>query len=148
MFVALSQGEASFVNMRVRGDHGSNKEVLIDMAKQRSNPDYLNGVPELLILQLLSRKPMYGYELVRSISSESGRELEFGEGSVYPILHKLEGQGFLSSRREVTGGRSRLVYRLTSKGEQRLDGAMSQWQKTVAAVNRVLKSPVLKPSTA
>lgn len=118
------------------------------MAKQRSNPDYLNGVPELLILQLLSRKPMYGYELVQSISTESGQELEFGEGSVYPILHKLEGERVLSSRREVAGGRSRVVYRLTSKGEKHLNGSLSQWQQTVAAVNRVLKGSMLKPSAA
>lgn len=118
------------------------------MAKQRTNPDFLNGVPELLILQLLSRQPMYGYELVQAIRTESGQKLEFGEGSVYPILHKLEGERVLSSRREVSGGRSRVVYRLTSKGKKRLHGATSQWQQTVAAVNRVLKGAALKPSAA
>lgn len=118
------------------------------MAKQRSNPDYLNGVPELLLLQLLSRKPMYGYELVQAICTESGEQLEFGEGSVYPILHKLEAQRVLSSRREVTGGRSRVVYRLTSKGEKRLHGSVAQWRQTVEAVNRVLDGAAINPKAA
>ncbi len=120
----------------------------IDMAKQRSNPDYLNGVPELLMLQLLSRKPMYGYELVQAIGRESEQQLEFGEGSVYPILHKLEGQRVLSSRREVTGGRSRVVYRLTRKGQRHLHGSVTHWRQTVDAVNRILNGSALKPSAA
>jgi len=118
------------------------------MAKKRSNPDYLNGVPELLILQLLSRKPMYGYELVQAICRESGQKLEFGEGSVYPILHKLEGQRALLSRRETTGGRSRVVYRLTRKGQKHVDGSAAHWRQTVEAVNRILNGAALKPSAA
>src|SRR5437763_1744093 len=59
------------------------------MAKQ-SNPDFLNGVPELVALELLSRRPMYGYELVKDVERSSGNVLEFGEGCIYPILHRLE----------------------------------------------------------
>ena len=55
------------------------------MAKQ-TNPDYLNGVPELLILQLVSRRAMYGYELVRAIARTSDDTLLFGESCIYPIL--------------------------------------------------------------
>ena len=71
---------------------------------KRSNPDFLNGVPELVLLQLLSRQPMYGYELVQAIRLVTNAALEFGEGCVYPILHRLEADGMLAGRRETVGG--------------------------------------------
>src|SRR6185503_392475 len=57
---------------------------------KKSNPDFLNGVPELLILKLLGQRPMHGYDLVEAIKTSSLMQLEFGEGCVYPLLHRLE----------------------------------------------------------
>ncbi len=110
------------------------------MAKQ-SNPDFLNGVPELAVLSLLSRQAMYGYELVRAIERSSGQVLEFGEGCIYPILHRLEKDSYLASRREMVGGRSRVVYRLTASGRKRLAGRVAAWQKIAAAIQQVLSRP-------
>ena len=107
------------------------------MAKQ-TNPDFLNGVPELVVLELLSRRPMYGYELVQAIERSSGSTLEFGEGCIYPILHRLEKDGHLSSRREEAGGRSRVVYRVTASGRKRLAGRVETWQSIAAAINLIL----------
>ena len=59
------------------------------MRMKHPNPDFLNGVPELLILKLLSRRPMYGYQLVQAIRQATNGTLQFGEGRVYPILHRL-----------------------------------------------------------
>jgi PadR family transcriptional regulator PadR len=72
-------------------------EVKHSMAIRKTNPAFLNGVPEMLLLELLSRRPMYGYELVQSIKLATGGTLEFGEGCIYPILHRLETQGVLSA---------------------------------------------------
>jgi PadR family transcriptional regulator PadR len=110
---------------------------------KRSNPDYLNGVPELLILQLLNRQAMHGYELVQNIRLRSGAVLEFGEGCIYPILHRLEREGFLTSQRESAGGRSRVVYRLSSKGSLRLAESRSLWQRVAGAVRLVLEGDSL-----
>jgi PadR family transcriptional regulator, regulatory protein PadR len=109
------------------------------MTKRTSNPDFLNGVPELVLLELLSRRPMYGYELVQSIKDESGGELAFGEGCIYPLLHKLEARGDLVSRRIDIGGRSRVVYRLTPSGGQRRAQSLAQWSTIVATVGRILQ---------
>jgi PadR family transcriptional regulator PadR len=109
------------------------------MTTKRTNPDFLNGVPELLMLSLLARRPMYGYELVQAIRESTGGTLEFGEGCVYPILHRLEADGLLNGKRETVGGRSRVVYRTTSKGEKRLAGSVAQWQKIVEAVKQSLQ---------
>jgi PadR family transcriptional regulator PadR len=109
------------------------------MANRKTNPDFLNGVPELLLLELLSRRPMYGYELVQLIKEESGGSLEFGEGSIYPLLHKLEAKGDLISRRLNVGGRSRVVYRVTPNGSKQRTASIEQWSKVVGAVERVLQ---------
>ena len=108
------------------------------MNRKRTNPDFLNGVPELLILSLLSRQPMYGYELVQAIRRSTGGTLEFGEGCVYPILHRLESDGLLESQRETVRGRNRVVYRVTAKGSKRLAGSVASWQKIAAAINQTL----------
>lgn len=104
-----------------------------------TNPDFLNGVPELLVLQLLARRAMYGYELVRAIEQSSGQVLEFGEGCIYPVLHRLQKEGFLSSKRETVGGRSRVVYRVTAAGRKRLEARVAAWRSIVGAVDQVLQ---------
>ena len=108
------------------------------MRTKRSNPDFLNGVPELLILNLLSRRPMYGYELIQAIRQATNGTLEFGEGSVYPVLHRLEADGMLDSKRETVAGRSRVIYRVTGKGSKQLASTVTTWQQIVQAVNHAL----------
>ena len=109
------------------------------MKTAATNPDFLNGVPELVILRLLAGQPMYGYELVQRIRASSGEQLTFGEGCVYPILHRLEDQGYLTSKRENVGGRSRVVYRVSRQGKARLAHATAEWQRVVAAVGVILQ---------
>jgi PadR family transcriptional regulator, regulatory protein PadR len=109
------------------------------MKSKRTNPDFLNGVPELLILSLLARRSMYGYELVQAIRQSTNGTLEFGEGCVYPILHRLESEGLLGSKRVEVAGRSRVVYRVTTKGSKRLAGSATAWQEIVRAINQTLQ---------
>ncbi len=119
------------------------------MPNKRTNPDYLNGVPELLVLELLSRRPRYGYQLVQAIREATAAEIEFGQGCIYPILHRLEAQGMLGSRRENALGRDRVVYRVTKKGLRRLDESVANWHRIVVAVGGVLKGgPREKPALA
>jgi PadR family transcriptional regulator, regulatory protein PadR len=105
----------------------------------RKDSDFLNGVPELLLLRLLARQPMHGYELVQAIKLATGGALAFGEGSIYPALHRLEADGVITGRRESANGRSRVVYRLTPAGEKRLAAATERWEQVSAAVAAVLK---------
>jgi len=108
------------------------------MKAKRTNPDFLNGVPELLILSLLSRRPMYGYELVQAIRRSTAGEIEFGEGCVYPVLHRLEAEGLLAGKREDVGGRTRVVYRIMAKGSKHLASATTGWRRIVEAIDRAL----------
>jgi PadR family transcriptional regulator PadR len=109
------------------------------MTIKKTNPDFLNGVPELLILQLLDRRPMHGYDLVQTIRDASGFRLEFGEGCIYPILHRLEKQNFLTGDRKTVGGRIRIVYRVTKLGLKRLAETRTTWNEIVTAVSTVLQ---------
>ena len=63
--------------------------------KRRTNPDFMNGIPELLILRLLTENEMYGYQIVQAIRDRSCGGLDFGEGCIYPILQRLQKQGDL-----------------------------------------------------
>ncbi len=107
----------------------------------RSNPDFQNGVPELLILRLLVGKEMYGYELVGAIEQATKDVLAYGEGSVYPVLHGLEAKKHVRSHKKTVGGRTRTYYRLTPAGEKRLAELAADFERTVSAVRLVLGAP-------
>jgi PadR family transcriptional regulator PadR len=106
---------------------------------RRSNPDFVNGIPELLVLRLLSRKPMYGYQLVEQIQLCSQQSLQFGEGCIYPVLHKMVQQKLLTSQKETVQGRQRIVYHLTSVGENRLVESSQKWLQIVSAVSSIME---------
>ena len=108
------------------------------MGDSERDLSFMNGVPELLILQLLDRREMYGYELVEAIKVETGSVIAVGEGCVYPILHALERKKMLRSRRMEKDGRSRVYYALTPGGRKRLDQTISHWTTLTAAVNAVI----------
>jgi PadR family transcriptional regulator PadR len=109
------------------------------MATRRSNPPFLNGVPELLVLQLLARRAMYGYELVQAIRAATNEVFEFGEGCLYPILHRLEAEGMLRGERMTVGGRNRVVYHVTPAGRRQLATSTAAWEQVAAAIRQVLQ---------
>ena len=106
-----------------------------------SNPHFMNGVPELLILQALREREMYGYELVEEIRRRSGEVISIGEGVVYPVLHALERSGALSSRRATVKGRSRVYYTLTPQGAARLEGLADNWTRLADAIRQMIGGP-------
>ena len=105
---------------------------------RKSNPSFVNGVPELLVLQLLVRREMYGYEVVKAIQTSSKEAFSFGEGCVYPVLHELEARKFVKSRRADVDGRSRVYYSLTPGGRKRLEALSKEWASVSAGVTTVL----------
>ena len=105
---------------------------------KRTNPNFLNGVPEMLVLQLLARQEMYGYELVKTIQDKTGEKLAFGEGCIYPLLHWLEENKQVSSRRQEVEGRNRTYYAATPRGKKRLEELSGEWSEVVAGVNLLM----------
>lgn len=108
------------------------------MSPRETNPNFMNGVPELLILRLLEEQEMYGYEIVQAIRSRTGAVIAVGEGVVYPVLHALEHAGALRSRRRTVDGRSRIYYAVTRAGSRRLAELAGQWRTLAAAIQTTL----------
>jgi PadR family transcriptional regulator, regulatory protein PadR len=108
------------------------------MAARETNPNFMNGVSELLILRLLQQEEMYGYEIVQAIRSRSDAVIAVGEGVVYPVLHGLEGDGALRSRRKTVNGRSRIYYTVTPAGARRLADLSETWANLTAAIQKML----------
>lgn len=106
----------------------------------QSNPPFMSGVPELLLLRLLNEQEMYGYELVRSIKQVTKEAISLGEGVIYPVLHSLERNGALKSKRRAVGGRTRVYYSLTKKGRDRLAKLRNDWSRIQGGVATALES--------
>lgn len=109
------------------------------MAASKTNPAFMTGVPEILLLRLLADREMYGYELVQSIEAATGEAIKLGEGVVYPLLHALEESGALRSRRKPVNGRTRVYYSVTAAGKKRLASVIRDWDRITRAVARVLE---------
>lgn len=106
----------------------------------------MNGVPELLILRLLSEQAMYGYELVQAVRDSTGKVIAPGEGVIYPVLHGLERKRLVSTREVAVNGRTRVYYRVTPKGHRYLAKSASEWRQIANAIASVLGGPRVEPS--
>lgn len=107
----------------------------------KSNPPFMTGVPELLLLRLLDRREMYGYELVRAIKEVTREAISLGEGVIYPVLHGLERNGSLKARRKPVGGRTRVYYSLTRQGRGRLADLQDDWRRIQGGIETALENP-------
>jgi PadR family transcriptional regulator PadR len=112
--------------------------MMIPMSVRETNPNFMNGVPELLILRLLSKQEMYGYEIVQAIRSQTGSVIAVGEGVVYPVLHGLERDGALKSSRKIVNKRSRVYYAVTGSGSRRLAELSKSWTNLAGAIHKML----------
>ena len=80
--------------------------------------ELLRGTFKTIILKLLAEQGrMYGYEITQKMKELSDSKISITEGSLYPLLHKLEQDGILTTEIEMIGKRSRRYYKLTKKGD-------------------------------
>jgi DNA-binding PadR family transcriptional regulator len=80
--------------------------------------ELLKGTLSTILLTLLDEKGrMYGYEITQAVKERTDGKILLKEGSLYPALHKLEAEGFLSTEEEFIGKRPRIYYRLTETGK-------------------------------
>ena len=105
----------------------------------QTNPPFMSGVPELLVLRLLARQEMYGYEIVRAVKLVTEDAISLGEGVIYPVLHGLERNGALKAKRKPVNGRTRVYYSLTSKGRSRFERLTKEWDRVSGGVHSALR---------
>ena len=108
----------------------------------QTNPPFMSGVPELLLLRLLEQREMYGYELVKAIKLVTGEAISLGEGVIYPVLHSLERGGALKAKRKKVDGRTRVYYSLNAKGRTRLERLHGEWRRVQSGISAALEAPV------
>lgn len=100
---------------------------------------FRRGVMSLVVLALLEREDMYGYQLVTEISQQSGGRITTQEGSLYPVLYKLEDAGLISSRKIPAGKRrQRIVYHLEPTGIQHLREMTEEYRSVVEGVFMII----------
>lgn len=93
----------------------------------------------MVVLALLRRKDMYGYELVQGIADSSSGLLTTQEGSLYPVLYQLEDAGLISQQRIKVGKRMhRVYYHLEPAGLQRLEALTREYQQITQAVLNII----------
>jgi transcriptional regulator len=103
--------------------------------------ELLKGTLSLLILSLLSRKAMYGYEMAATVHRDTHGAFTWREGSLYPSLHKLEADGLIVGEWEQTeNGRKRRYYHISAKGRAALAEKSQSWNELCQGVNRVLEA--------
>lgn len=109
------------------------------MAEQTSQSNYRRGVSSLVILALLRREDMYGYQLVQETERSSGGRITTQEGSLYPVLYKLEDQGCISSHRVPVGKRmTRVYYHLEAEGEALLEQLIQEYETVTQGVFQIV----------
>ncbi len=91
-----------------------------------------------LILAILANREIYGYQIIQSVIEISGGTLEWSEGMLYPVLHRLEKENFIQSQWKISeNGRRRKYYRLTESGKKELENERKQWLSVHKVLSRV-----------
>ena len=94
-----------------------------------------------LVLSILKLGDNYGYAIIKIVREYSGDEIQWTEGMLYPVLHKLEEQGMIRSYwQESDTGRKRKYYALSKEGEKGLDDMRLQWDKVHTTLNGLWKN--------
>lgn len=102
------------------------------------NKELLKGSSDALILSVLAAGDLYGYQISKQIQTQSKDVFSMGEGTLYPILHKLEGQKLLTAYWQEVGGRKRKYYSITKRGRALLQEKTAEWSAFAHAVKSVL----------
>jgi len=106
------------------------------------NTELVGSTVEMLVLKLLSERQMYGYEIIQVVNDRTDGEFNWKEGTLYPVLHRLEGGGYLATEWQTGDtGKKRKYYRLTAKGTRRAESKAAEWSKFAGSVNAVLFQP-------
>ena len=110
------------------------------MAADNAHASFRRGVMSLVILALLKREDMYGYQLVQETALSSGGRIQTQEGSLYPVLYRLQEQGLISDRKVLVGKRmTRIYYHLEPAGEVRLSELIEEYRQITEGIFQIIR---------
>jgi PadR family transcriptional regulator PadR len=103
--------------------------------------DLLQGTLDLLILKTIAREPLHGWGISKRIQLLSGDVLAVGQGSLYPALHRLEHQGWITAEwKDSDLGRTAKFYALTREGRKQLERELKTWERLAGAVQLLIEN--------
>ncbi len=102
--------------------------------------DLVQGTLDLLLLKVLALEPLNGYAISQRLKQVSGDVLQVSDGSLYPALHKLEQEGWISAEwRATENNRRAKYYSLSRLGRKQLERETEHWTRLATAITRVVK---------
>ena len=102
--------------------------------------DLVQGTLDLLLLKILALEPMHGWAISQRLKQISGNILQVSDGSLYPALHKLEQEGWITAEWKTTGlSRRAKYYSLTRMGRRQLEKESANWERLSTAISSVVK---------
>ena len=120
------------------------KAKLLSVTERRrlSKPtDLLQGTLDLLILKTIALEAMHGWAIAQRIHQMSGEVLQVGQGALYPSLHKLEQNGWISAEWAISENNRRAkYYTLTKAGRKILQQETAQWERLSAAISLIVRA--------
>ncbi len=102
--------------------------------------DLVQGTLDLLILKILALEPLNGWAISQRLKQVSGEVLQVSDGSLYPALHKLEQEGWITAEwKPSENNRRAKFYSLTRLGRKQLDNEAANWSRLSSAISRVVR---------
>ncbi|HZO54368.1 MAG TPA: PadR family transcriptional regulator [Bryobacteraceae bacterium] len=102
--------------------------------------DLIQGTLGLLILKILALEPMHGWAISQRLIQVSSEVLQVSDGSLYPALHKLEQEGWITAEWKTSElGRRAKFYSLTSAGRRHLEREVADWERLSTAISQVVR---------
>ena len=102
--------------------------------------DVVQGTLDMLLLKILALEPMNGFSISQRLKQVSGDVLQVSDGSLYPALHKLEQEGWITATwRTTENNRRAKFYSLTRLGRRHLEKETTNWSRLSSAISRVVK---------
>jgi transcriptional regulator len=113
---------------------------IIEVLRVAKSFDLIQGTLDMLVLKTLARGPVHGWGIAKRIQELSDDVLSVGQGSLYPALHRLEQQGWISAEwKDSDLGRSAKFYSLTREGRKQMESELKSWTRLSSAVALVLQ---------
>jgi transcriptional regulator len=102
--------------------------------------DLVQGTLDLLLLKILALEPLHGFAISARLRQVSGDVLQVSDGSLYPALHKLEQEGWISAQWKLSENNRRVkFYSLTRLGRRQLERETANWERLSGAISQVMK---------
>jgi len=110
-------------------------------AKLSKPTDLVQGTLDLLILKVVALEPSHGWAIAQRIRQMSGDVLQVGQGALYPALHKLEQNGWISSEWAISDNNRRAkYYTLTAAGRKALTHETAEWERLAGAISTIVRA--------